>query len=128
MDCIDRELEKFDKDEGGILKCSESFRNSEVLKMANPAQFLKSFFVPSGLSLGFVMGSKVRTSRSGASKHGHMQKHQREPTVVKKSVLVKMINRDSDEEMEDMKGSNKIKAVCGIDESMVADDQPHQQQ
>ena len=55
----------------------------------------------------FVMGSKVGTFRRGASKHGHMQKNQKEP----KAVLVKRVNRDSDEDMEDVEGSNKRRAI-----------------
>ena len=43
-------------------------------------------------------------------------------------MLVKRVNRDSDEDMEDVKGSNKRRAVCGIDESAEAVDQPRRQQ
>ena len=96
--------------------------------LTNSAQLLKSFFAPSGLTLGFVMGSKVGTSRRVASKHGNLQKYQKEPKAVRKSVLVKRVNRDSDKDMEDVEGSNKRRAVCGIDESTKAIDQPRRQQ
>ena len=64
------------------------------------------------------------TFRRGASKHGHMQKKQKEPKVV----LVKRVNKDLDEDMEDMEGSNKRRAVCGSDELVEAIDQPCRQQ
>ena len=52
MECNDRELVKSDKDEGDDLKGNKSL-------LTNSAQLLKSFFAPSGLTLGFVMRSKV---------------------------------------------------------------------
>ena len=63
MDSIDRELAKFDNDEGGVLKGNESLLPSEGSKMPSSAQFLKSFFVPSGLTSGFAMGSKRSEER-----------------------------------------------------------------
>ena len=68
MECKDRELAKSAKDEGDGLKGNESL-------LTNSAQLLKIFFALSGLTSGFVMGSKVGTSRRVASKHGHLQKH-----------------------------------------------------
>ena len=62
------------------------------------------------------------TSRTVVSKHGHLLKHQKEPKAVRKSVLVKRVTRDSDEDMEDVQGSNKRRAICGIDESAEAVD------
>ena len=121
VECNDRELVKSDKDEGDDLKGNKSL-------LTNSAQLLKSFFAPSGLTSGFVMGSKVGTSRRMASKHGNLQKHQKEPKAVRKSVLVKRVNRDSDEDMEDVEGSNKRRAVCGIDKSAMVVDQPCRQQ
>ena len=128
VDSIDRELAKFDNDKGGVLKGNESLLPSEGLKMASSAQFLKSFFVPSGLTSGFAMGSKVGSSRVRFSKHVHKQKHQREPKAVRESMLMKRVNRDSDEEMEEVEGSHKRRAVYGIDESVVANDQSCRQQ
>ena len=104
-----------------VLKGNESL-------LTNSAQLLKSFFTPNGLTSGFVMGSKVATSRRVVSKHGHLQKHQKELTAVRKSVLVKRVTRDSNEDMEDVEGSNKQRAICGIDESAEAVDQPCRQQ
>lgn len=40
-------------------------------------------------------------------------------------VLVKRVNRDSDEEIEEVECSHKRRVVCGINESVVADDQPY---
>ena len=117
VECNDRELAKSGKDEGDGLKGNES-------PLTYSAQLLKSFFAPSGLTLGFVMGSKVGTSRKVASKHGNLQKHQKEPKAVRKSVFVKRVNRDSDKDMEVVEGSNKRRAVYGIDESTEAVDQP----
>ena len=57
-----------------------------------------------------------------------MQKNQKEPKAVRKSVLVKRVNRDSDEDMEDEESSNKRRAVCGIDKSAMVVDQPCRQQ
>ena len=74
-ECNDRELAKSNKDEGDGLKGNESL-------LTNSTQLLTSFFSPSGLTLGFVMGSKVGTSRRVASKHGNLQKHQKEPKAV----------------------------------------------
>ena len=103
---------------------SDDLKGNESL-LTNSAQLLNSFFAPSGLTSGFVIGSKVGRR---ASKHGHMQKHQKKPKAIRKSVLVKMVNRDSDEDMEDVEGSNKRRAVCGIDESAMVVDQPYRQQ
>ena len=115
MECNDRELSKSDKDEGDGMKGNESL-------LANSAQLFKSFFNPSGLTSGFVMGSKVETPRRVVSKHGQLQKRQKEPKAVRKSVLVKRATRDSDEDMEDVEGSNKRRAICGINESAEAVD------
>ena len=52
VECNDRELAKSDKDKGDSLNGNES-------PLSNSAQLLKSFFAPSGLTLGFVMRSKV---------------------------------------------------------------------
>ena len=121
MESSDRELAKFDKDEGNGMKGNESL-------LANSAQLFKSFFNPSGLTSGFVMGSKVETPRRVVSKHGQLQKRQKEPKAIKKSVLVKRATRDLDEDTEDVEGSNKRRAICGIDKSMEVVDQPRRQQ
>ena len=115
VECNDRELSKSDKDEGDGMKGNESL-------LANSAQLFKSFFNPSGLTSGFVMGSKVETPRRVVSKHGQLQKRQKEPKAGRKLVLVKRATRDSDEDMEDVEGSNKRRAICGIDESAEAVD------
>ena len=115
VECNDRKLAKSDKDEGDGMKGNESL-------LANSAQLFKSFFNPSGLTSGFVMGSKVETPGKVVSKHGQLQKRQKEPKAVRKSLLVKMATRDSDEDMEEVEGSNKRRAICGIDESAEAVD------
>ena len=115
VECNDRELSKSDKDEGDGMKGNESL-------LANSAQLFKSFFNPSGLTSGFVMGSKVETPGKVVSKHGQLQKRQKEPKAVRKSLLVKMATRDSDEDMEEVEGSNKRRAICGINESAKAVD------
>ena len=43
-------------------------------------------------------------------------------------MLVKRVNRDSDKDMDDVEGSNKRRAVYGIDESTKVVDQPRRQQ
>ena len=120
VECNDRKLAKSDKDEGDGMKGNESL-------LANSAQLFKSFFNPSGLTSRFVMGSKVETPGKVVSKHGQLQKRQKEPKAVRKSLLVKMATRDSDEDMEEVEGSNKRRAICGIDESVEAVDQPRRQ-
>ena len=47
---------------------------------------------------------------------------------VQESLLMKQVNRHSDEEMEDVEGSKKRRAVCSNDLSVEAGDQPRQQQ
>ena len=66
---------------------SDNLKGNESL-LTNSAQLLNSFFAPSGLTSGFVIGSKVGRR---ASKHGHMQKHQKKPKAIRKSVLVKWL-------------------------------------
>ena len=44
------------------------------------------------------------------------------------TLLVKRVTRESDEEMEDMEGSRKRRAVCQANSSVKAGEQPSRQQ
>ena len=74
------------------------------------------------------MGSKAESTRGPGSRGAHRHRVLRKIKEMQGTLLVKRVTRESDEEMEDMEGSRKRRAVCQANSSVEAGEQPRRQQ
>ena len=88
------------------------------------AQFLKSLFMSGGSNPTFTIGSISRSTWSTNTKGTYKQRVPKKSKEVKGSLLAKSMNRELDEEMEDVDGSKKKRVVYKDYTSVEASDQP----
>lgn len=125
----DRELAGYEKGEVEVSvetpgPCIDQSFVSIGSKVASSAQFLKSLFMSGGSNPTFTIGSISRSTWSTNTKGTYKQRVPKKSKEVKGSLLAKSMNRELDEEMEDVDGSKKKRVVYKDYTSVEASDQP----